>query len=119
MNTEYVAVNEHASVADAIEALRENEELLETLHTLFLIDSEDRLRGTVPLARLLLQEGATSLASLVVENPMEVLVDEHRDRVTEMFDKYTLLALPVVNHQRKLAGVITADDIISVLREKR
>ena len=45
-------------------------------------------------------------------------IAENRDRITELFDKYNLLALPVVDEERKLAGVITADDIISVLREK-
>ena len=44
--------------------------------------------------------------------------DEKQDRVTELFDKYNLLALPVVDEQRKLTGVITADDIISVLRQR-
>ena len=119
MNTEYVAVHEHATVADAIEALRANEELLESLNTLFLVDRENRLIGSVPLARLFLREGATPLAQLAADNSMEVIVDERQDRVTEMFDKYNLLALPVVDHNRKLAGVITADDIISVLRDKR
>jgi len=53
-----------------------------------------------------------------VETLIEVPVDEQQDRVTELFDKYNLLALPVVNKERKLAGVITADDIITVLRQK-
>jgi len=47
-----------------------------------------------------------------------VSVDERQDRVTETFDKYNLLTLPVVDEDGKLAGVITADDVISVLREK-
>ena len=83
------------------------------------MDRENRLIGSVPLARLFLREGATPLAQLAADNSMEVIVDERQDRVTEMFDKYNLLALPVVDHNRKLAGVITADDIISVLRDKR
>ncbi len=48
--------------------------------------------------------------------PQAVSVDETQDRVTELFDKYNLLALPVVDEDGQLAGVITADDIISVLR---
>ena len=47
-----------------------------------------------------------------------VSVDERQDRVTETFDKYNLLTLPVVDENGKLAGVITADDVISVLRQK-
>jgi Mg/Co/Ni transporter MgtE len=118
MNTEYVAIPETATVADAIQALKSNEELMETLNTLFLVDSGDRLTGAVPLARLFLHDGATPLRSLAVETLIDAPVTEQQDRITELFDKYNLLALPVVDEERKLAGVITADDIISVLREK-
>jgi sporulation protein YlmC with PRC-barrel domain/CBS domain-containing protein len=117
MNTEYVALAEGATVADALSALRSNEELLENLNTLFLIDGEERLKGAVPLARLFLHEGATPLQSLAAETLISVNVDEQQDRVTETFDKYNLLTLPVLQDDR-LAGVITADDIISVLRHK-
>jgi len=82
------------------------------------VDSNDRLTGAVPLARLFLHEGATPLRSLAVETLIDAPVTEQQDRITELFDKYNLLALPVVDEERKLAGVITADDIISVLREK-
>ena len=118
MNTEYVALHESATVADAIRELKVNEELLESLNTIFLLDSSEKLVGAVPMARLFLHEGATPLRELAVETLIQVPVDEQQDRVTELFDKYNLLALPVVNEERKLAGVITADDIITVLRQK-
>ena len=79
--------------------------------------TEERLKGAVPLARLFLHEGATPLQSLAAETLISVNVDEQQDRVTETFDKYNLLTLPVLQDDR-LAGVITADDIISVLRHK-
>jgi Mg/Co/Ni transporter MgtE len=118
MNTEYVALNERATVADALQVLKDQEELLENLNTLFLVDDTEHLKGTVPLARLFLHEGATPLASLAPETLIEVPVTEHQDRVTELFDKYNLLALPVVDKEGRLTGVITADDVISVLRQK-
>lgn len=118
MNTEYVALKEDATVADALAALRDNEELLENLNTLFLVDADDHFKGSVPLARLFLHEGATPLSSLASETMIDVPVNEQQDRITELFDKYNLLVLPVVDDDRKLTGVITADDIISVLRHK-
>jgi magnesium transporter len=118
MNTEYVALRDDATVADAMLALKDNEELLETLNTLFLIDGEERLMGAVPLARLFMHEGATLLSTLTTDTLIDAPVTEQQDRVTELFDKYNLLALPVVDENRKLAGVITADDIIAVLRQK-
>ena len=118
MNTEYVALPEASTVADALLALRENEELLESLNTLFLVDAGEHLKAAVPLARLFLHEGAIELRSLAAENLISAPVNERQDRVTELFDKYNLLALPVVGKDGKLAGVITADDIISVLRQR-
>jgi Mg/Co/Ni transporter MgtE len=118
MNTEYVALDESARVADGIVALRGNEELLEVLNTLFLVDSEGRLKGVVPVARLFVEDIDTPLRSLQAETLIQVNVDERQDRVIELFDKYNLLTLPVVDREGKLAGAITADDIIAVLRQK-
>ncbi len=118
MNTEYVALDENASVDDGIAALRGNEELLEVLNTLFLIDAGQRLTGAVPVARLFVAEPGASLRSLQAETLIQVPVEERQDRVVELFDKYNLLTLPVVDEEGKLAGAITADDIIAVLRQK-
>jgi magnesium transporter len=118
MNTEYVVLHDNATVADAMAALKGNEDLLETLNTLFLIDEEERLTAAIPLARLFLASGESRLKQLASETLIQVTVDETQDRVTEYFDKYNLLTLPVVDDEGKLAGVITADDIISILRQK-
>ena len=72
----------------------------------------------IPLARLFLAAAGSQLKDLAPETLIQVTVDERQDRVTELFDKYNLLTLPVVDEDGKLAGVITADDIISVLRQK-
>ena len=116
MSTEFVALSRKATVADAVIAMRENEELIESLHTLFLIDGEDKLVGTVPVGRLFTAAEGALLETLKSDGLIKVDVGVHQDKVTEMFDKYSLLALPVVDAKGQLAGVITADDIISVLR---
>jgi len=118
MNTEYVALSEHATVADAVTALKGNEELLESLNTIFLIDEEGRFKGSVPVARLFIHPESAELRALASEPLIRVHVNERQKRVIELFDKYNLLALPVVDDDDRLAGVITADDVISVLREK-
>jgi len=118
MNTEYVALHENASVMDALAALKGNEDLLEGLNTLFLVDGEERLVASIPLARLFLASGDAKLKDLATETLIQVDVDEKQDRVSELFDKYNLLTLPVVDEDGKLAGVVTADDVISVLRQK-
>jgi sporulation protein YlmC with PRC-barrel domain/CBS domain-containing protein len=118
MNTEYVALEENATVADGIAALRANEELLEVLNTLFLVDAGQRLTGAIPVARLFIAPPEALLRSLQTEMLIHAPVDERQDRVVELFDKYNLLTLPVVDEEGKLAGAITADDIIAVLRQK-
>ena len=118
MNTEYVTLHQEATVADGVAALKGNEELLETLNTLLLIDAEERLVGVVPVARLFVAAAAVRLRELCSETLIKVSVHERQKRVIELFDKYNLLTLPVVDEEGKLAGVITADDIISVLRQK-
>ena len=118
MNTQYVALHENATVTDALDALKGNEDLLENLNTLFLIDAEGRLRGAIALGRLFFATGSTALKKLTTGTLIQVSVDQKQDRVTELFDKYNLLTLPVVDSEGKLAGAITADDIISVLRQR-
>lgn len=118
MNTEYVAVQKDASVADAIEALRQQEELPDNLSMVFLVDTDDHLSGAVPLARLFVAPGSNPLKPLGVDTLISVKVNDRENRVTELFDKYNLLSLPVIDKQGRLQGVITADDIIAVLRHR-
>jgi magnesium transporter len=118
MNTEFVSLRDHASVSDALTALRQNEELLESLNVIFLVDEAERLVAAVPLARLFAAAPHTRLRDLGSETLIQATVDERKDRVIELFDKYNLLTLAVVDENGKLAGVVTADDVISVLREK-
>jgi Mg/Co/Ni transporter MgtE len=74
--------------------------------------------AVVPLPRLFLASSDTRLRELASESMIQVSADEKQDRVTELFDKYNLLTLPVTDEDGKLAGIITADDIISVLRQR-
>src|SRR3978361_2234321 len=90
MNTEYVSLQETATVLEAMESLKANEELLESLNTLFLIDAHDRLVGAVPLAKLFIAPGSAPLKELASETLIKVAVDEKENRITELFDKYNL-----------------------------
>ena len=118
MNTEFVALPENATVTDALVALRGNEDLLESLNILLLVDADGKLVGSVPLARLFVASLGAPLRDLAPERAIHVGLDEKQDRLTELFDKYNLLTLPVVDEEGKLSGIITADDIISVLRRR-
>jgi len=118
MNTEYVVLPETASVADALVTLRASEDLLEQLNTVFLVDAQEHLVAAVPLARLFVAPPDARLKDMAADPLIQAPVAEPQDRLTERFDKYNLLTLPIVDDEGKLVGVITADDIISVLRQK-
>ena len=121
MNTEYVALPTRPPLfRTPSESLRRNEELLEVAeYDLSWSTRDDRLTGAVPLARLFIAPGAEAAEGSTSETLIRVTGgSESENRVTELFDKYNVLTLPVIDEEHRLAGVITADDIISVLRQK-
>lgn len=117
MDTGYVSLPEDATVADALAELKKNEEVIEDLHTIFLVSAENELRYTVPIARLFFAKPDTLLTELAADTLLYVQSHEKQDRVAEMFDKYNLLTLPVVDNHQRLLGVITVDDVVALLRE--
>lgn len=118
MNTEAIVLPEDTTLADVMQKLRLHEDLLENTHVLFLANAAGQITGAVPLARLFLADGASSVRELATDPLISIKADEKEEEVTELFDKYNLLALPVVDDDGSLAGVITADDVISVLRQR-
>jgi len=118
MTTDYLALPPAATVNDAVGALRNFEGGIESVSTIFLVDKDGRLVGAVPLASLVLASAETALSSLAPSRLISCLAGAREKEVAELFDKYNLLMLPVVDKQGLLTGVITADDVISLLRSK-
>jgi magnesium transporter len=118
MTTEYIALPVSATAYDAVEALRNFEGGVETVSTIFLVDSRGTLVGTVPLAKLVLASPPTLLLGLTQEPLISCHANVADREVAELFDKYNLLTLPVTDDANKLTGVITSDDVISLLRDK-
>jgi magnesium transporter len=118
MNTEFIALDSEATVNDAIEALRHFEGGVETVSTIYLVNKEARLTGAVPLAKLVLAKSDDKLLPLSQEPLIYCQAGAREKQVAELFDKYNLLTLPVLDTDGKLTGVITSDDVISLLRAK-
>ena len=117
MDPGFIALPEASTVAQAMEELKKNEEPIENLHDIFLVDNENRLRATVPLAKLLFAAGDTPLKEFAIDPLLSIQPDEKQDRVAEVFDKYNLLTLPVISETEELLGVITVDDVVALLRQ--
>jgi magnesium transporter len=117
MTTEFISVSETAVVDDAIEALKGFEGSREALATIYLIGTGQRLVGSVPLVKIAVSSPAVQLSSLS-EPYVACAPDTPQDEVAALFDKYNLLTLAVVDQHERLAGIITADDVITMLRHK-
>src|SRR5580700_10533677 len=113
MNTQYLALGLNAIASDAVEALRHFEGGVENMSTIYLMDSRGTLAGAVPLAKLVLASPGDPLLSLTQEPLISCKAGTNEKEVAELFDKYNLQMLPVVDDQNKLTGVITSDDVIS------
>ena len=118
MNTQYLALDDQATVNDSIEHLRKFEGGVETVNTIYLVDKDGKLTGSVPLAKIVLAKSDDKLATLKQEPLISTHAGAREKEVAELFDKYNLLTLPVVEDDGILTGVITSDDVISLLRAK-
>jgi magnesium transporter len=118
MTTEFLALPLSATVQNAIDSLREFEGGPEVVGTIYLVDSQGTLVGAVPLARIVLAAPSTPMLILQQEPLVFAQETASENEVAELFDKYNLQNLPVLDEHNKLTGVITSDDVISMLRSK-
>jgi CBS domain-containing protein/sporulation protein YlmC with PRC-barrel domain len=117
MTTDFVSVLVSATVADTVDALRAFEGDPDTITEIYLLDEEDKLKGVVPLARLLMAGHTTPLASLSEGHNVSCNVNARDREVAELFDKYNLRSLPVVDAHGKVVGAIHAEQVIAQLLE--
>jgi magnesium transporter len=118
MTTQYMALKAGAKVSDAIEMLRNFEGGLESMSTIYIIGDREKLLGQVPLAKIALAAHQVPLMLLSTGHMQTIRPGADEKEVAEMFDKYNLLTLPVIDEEGVLTGVITADDVINMLRAK-
>jgi magnesium transporter len=118
MTTEFLAVSPDATVEQAIDVLRNFEGGVETVSTIYMVDAESKCLAAVPLAVIALATPETKMADLVTGPLVSCLPETSEKEVAELFDKYNLLTLPVIDSEKHIVGVITADDVISLLRQK-
>lgn len=118
MTTSFIALGPEASVADAIAALNEFEGDVEAVTEIYSLDAAGRLHGLVPIVKLLMAAAETPLSTLLTGHLVTCGIDERAKKVAELFDKYNLRSLPVVDDGKKIVGVILAEQVIAQLRAK-
>jgi len=118
MTTDFVYLGTDATVSQVGPALRSFDGDVESLTEIYLLDEKRVLRGAVPLARLVMAQPDAKLSVLTEVRVLSCPADMKQIELAEMFDKYNLHALPVVDTQGRMVGVVHADHVISFLREK-
>jgi magnesium transporter len=119
MTNEFIMLQEAATVEAAINELKNFSGELETIHAIYLVSQNLVLTKVVPLVLLLISDKDAPLHSLVSDEAISVPFHADRKTVINMFHRYNLLALPVVDDNDRLLGVVTADDVLElVIKEK-
>jgi Mg/Co/Ni transporter MgtE len=119
MTTEYVVVHESAAVEGAIAALRSFEGSLESIHVIYLVDEQAVLTGAVPIGRILLSQASLPLKELAMDPLISAPSHAAASSVVDLFQKYNLISLPVVDDSGHLIGVVTADDVLELVINKK
>jgi magnesium transporter len=118
MQTEFIAVPQFWTVGQAIDHMREAPDLPDRFLELYVIDPAGRLLGAVALDRLLRTKRPVPISDLTDEDRHRVRADDDQEEVARLFERYNLIAVPVVDAGDRLVGVITVDDIVDVISEE-
>ncbi len=118
MTTDFVYLGMQSTVAQAVQALRSFDGDPETVTEIYLLDEKRVLHGAIPLARLVMAQPEARLSVLTEPRVLSCPADMNQNDLAELFDKYNLHALPVVDAQNRMVGVVHAEQVISFLREK-
>jgi len=118
MTTDFVYLGMEATVAQAVQSLRTFDGDPETVTEIYILDEKRVLHGAIPLARMVMAQPETRLSVLTEPRVLSCPADMNQKELAEIFDKYNLHALAVVDAQGRMVGVVQADQVISYLREK-
>jgi magnesium transporter len=119
MTTRFLAVRESTTAQEAIEAIRRHtEEEVEQIFYLYVTDDDGRLRGVVPIRKLVTSPPDRPIRDVMISDPVAVAATADQEEAAQVAGKYNLLAVPVVDDTRRLLGVITVDDVIDVIKEE-
>ncbi len=118
MTTEFVRLKKSFTVAESLELIRSVGVNKETIYTCYVTDEKNHLIGIVTAKDLLLSDLDASVADIMEENVISVYTLEDAEEIVLMFGKYDFLALPVVDKENRLVGIITVDDAIDVMQEE-
>jgi magnesium transporter len=119
MTTDYVAVKPDITVERAIDDVRRTAAEKETIYEAYAVDPNGTLLGSVSLRDLVLARAGQTIATVMNADTISVPPEMDREEVARIFQRYGLLALPVVDAARKMLGIVTVDDVVNVIKQEQ
>lgn len=118
MGTEMIVVNENLSMPDCLRDMRRQAEDLDDIYYVYVVDDDNRLQGVLPLKKMITHPSVSKIKHVMEALPVSVRTDSSIDEVAIDFEKYDLVAMPVVDSIGRLVGQITVDDVMDEVREQ-
>ena len=118
MTAEYVGLKKDMSVDQAFSYIRKHGVDKETIYTCYVMDSKRRLDGVVTVRDLLMNPYEKTIGDIMDKNVIKAVTTEDQEEVADRFQKYDLLSLPVVDHEDRLVGIVTVDDVVDVMEQE-
>lgn len=118
MTTEFVDLKENMTVEEAFATIKKTGLRKETVYNCYVLSDDRKLIGTIDIKDLLLAEKDEKIKDLMDTNVIQASTLEDQEEITKMFDKYDCVAIPVVDKENRLVGIITIDDVIDVIQEE-
>ncbi|WP_115131528.1 magnesium transporter [Synechococcus sp. N26] len=118
MTTEYIALKENQTAAVALEIVRRRARDTETIYSLYVTDAERRLTGILSLRDLVTADPQARIGDVMTEEVLSVSTDTDQEKVARTIQRYDFLAVPVVDLEQRLVGIVTVDDVIDVIEQE-
>ncbi|MDE6287704.1 MAG: magnesium transporter, partial [Muribaculaceae bacterium] len=117
MGTEMVVVNENMSMPECVKEMRQQAEEMDEIYYVYVVDNDYKLKGIFPLKKMITHPSVSKIKHVMETDPVSVKADTPIDEVALDFEKYDLVAMPVVDSIGRLLGRITVDDVMDQVRE--
>lgn len=118
MTAEYIGLKKNMTVEQAFAYIRKNGVDKETIYTCYVMDEKRRLDGVVTVKDLLMSPYETFIQDIMDDHVIKAVTTQDREEIAELFNKYDLLALPIVDHEDRLVGIVTVDDAVDVMEQE-
>ena len=118
MTPKYIALKEGWTISRALEHIRNQADVSETVYYLYVVDSARRLTGILSLRHLVMGQPEHTIGDIMTREVVSVQTDTDQEEVAQLIQRYDFLAVPVVDTEQRLVGIITVDDVLDVLEEE-